>query len=108
MTDLLRSYSLLLALALFGCSTDTQEVADTIYSGGLILTIDDEQPIVEAVAVRDGRILAIADTDSVFAYQGESTEVFDLAGGTISTRARLSTSATSAASTRPASMARCR
>ena len=83
MTTLLRSYSLLLALALFGCSTGTEEVADTIYSGGPILTIDDEQPIVEAVAVRDGRILAIGDTDSVLAYQGDSTEVYDLAGRTM-------------------------
>jgi len=83
MTKLLRSFSLLLALALFGCSTDTQEVADTIYSGGLILTIDDEQPIVEAVAVRDGRILAVGDTDSVLAHRGDTTEVFDLAGRTM-------------------------
>ena len=59
MAKLLRSCSLLLALVLFGCSTDTQEAADTIYSGGPILTIDDDQLIVEAVAVRDGRILAV-------------------------------------------------
>jgi predicted amidohydrolase YtcJ len=83
MTTLPRSYSLLLALALFGCGTDTQEVADTIYSGGPILTMDDEQPIVEAVAVRDGRILAVGDTDSVLAHRGDSTAVFDLAGRTM-------------------------
>jgi predicted amidohydrolase YtcJ len=83
MAKLLRSFGLLLALALFGCSTDTQRVADTIYSGGLILTIDDEQPIVEAVAVRDGRILAVGDTDSVLAFRGDSTEIVDLAGRTM-------------------------
>ena len=83
MTNLLRSCSVLLALALFGCGTGTPEVADTIYSGGPILTIDDDQPIVEAVAVRDGRILAVGDTDSVLAHRGDSTEVFDLAGRTM-------------------------
>ncbi len=84
MTNLLRSCSLLLALGLFGCSADdTQEVADTIYSGGPIITIDDTQPIVEAVAVRDGRILAVGDADSVLAHRGDSTEVFDLAGRTM-------------------------
>jgi predicted amidohydrolase YtcJ len=83
MTKLRRSFSLLLALALFGCSTGTQEIADTIYSGGPILTIDDDQPIVEAVAVRDGRILALGDMDSVMAHRGDSTEVFDLAGRTM-------------------------
>ena len=83
MAKLLRSCSLLLALVLFGCSTDTQEAADTIYSGGPILTIDDDQLIVEAVAVRDGRILAVGDTDSVMAHRGDSTEIFDLAGRTM-------------------------
>ena len=83
MTNLLRSYSVLLALALFGCSTGTPEVADTIYSGGPILTIDDDQPIVEAVAVRDGRILAVGNTDSVLAHRGDSTQEFDLAGRTM-------------------------
>ncbi len=83
MTNLLRSYSLLFALTLFGCGTDTREVADTIYCGGPILTIDDTQPIVEAVAVRDGRILAVGDADSVLAHRGDSTDVFDLAGRTM-------------------------
>jgi hypothetical protein len=83
MTKLLRSFGLLLALGLFGCSSETRNVADTIYSGGMILTIDDEQPIVEAVAVRDGRILAVGDTDSVLAFRGDSTEIVDLAGRTM-------------------------
>ena len=83
MTKLLRSCSLFLALALLGCGTDTREVADTIYTGGPILTIDDKQPIVEAVAVSNGRILAAGNKDSVFEYRGESTEVFDLAGRTM-------------------------
>ena len=37
-----------------------QEIADTIYTGGPILTIDDARPVAEAVAVKDGRILAVA------------------------------------------------
>ncbi|MGD8839080.1 MAG: amidohydrolase [Gammaproteobacteria bacterium] len=60
-----------------------QEVADTIYRGGRILTIDDAQPTAEAVAVRDGRILAVGDAESVLAYRGSSTAIFDLAGGTL-------------------------
>ena len=35
------------------------EVADTIYLGGPILTIDDKAPRAEAVAVADGLILAV-------------------------------------------------
>jgi len=74
---------LFLALVLSGISACGQEAADTIYSGGPILTIDDAQPVAEAVAVRDGRILAVGDAASVFAYRGSSTEIFDLAGRTM-------------------------
>ena len=83
MMTLRRSCTLLLVLAMLGCSTDAREAADTIYSGGPILTMDDSQPVVEAVAVRDGRILAVGDVDTVSAYRGGSTSVFDLAGRTM-------------------------
>jgi len=72
-----------LALALSATSAFAKEVADTIYTGGPILTIDDRQPTAEAVAVRNGRILAVGDADSVLAYRGDSTEMFDLAGRTM-------------------------
>jgi predicted amidohydrolase YtcJ len=64
-------------------SSFAEEAADTIYMGGPILTIDDRQPTAEAVAVRDGRILAVGDEDSVLAHRGRSTEMFDLAGRTM-------------------------
>lgn len=60
-----------------------QEVADTIYTGGAILTIDDANPRVEAVAVKDGRILAVGAMDAVSAHQGDQTEMFDLDGRTM-------------------------
>ncbi|AVO38446.1 amidohydrolase [Pukyongiella litopenaei] len=60
-----------------------QEVADTIYTGGPILTIDDTQPKAEAVAVKDGLILAVGALSKVSAHQGDATEVFDLAGRTM-------------------------
>lgn len=60
-----------------------QEVADTIYSGGPILTINDEQPTAEAVAVKDGRILAVGALSDVMATQGDATSLFDLDGRTM-------------------------
>ncbi len=60
-----------------------QETADTIYSGGTILTIHDAKPNVEAVAVKDGRILAVGDLEQVSTYESERTEHFDLAGRTM-------------------------
>jgi predicted amidohydrolase YtcJ len=56
------------------------ETADTIYLGGPILTINDKAPRAEAVAVSDGVILAVGGLDSVMAYKGEDTEIFDLQG----------------------------
>ncbi|WP_313137109.1 amidohydrolase [Paracoccus jeotgali] len=58
----------------------SQEIADTIYSGGPILTINDAQPSAEAVAVKDGRILAVGDLAAVSAHQGSETDSFDLKG----------------------------
>jgi predicted amidohydrolase YtcJ len=57
-----------------------QEVADTIYSGGPILTINDAQPTAEAVAVKDGRILAVGGRTAINSYRGTATVDFNLAG----------------------------
>ncbi len=46
-------------LALLPALSSAQEDADTIYTGGPILTINDAQPNPEAVAVKDGVILAV-------------------------------------------------
>lgn len=54
--------------------------ADTIYTGGPILTMDDARPSAEAVAVSDGRIVAVGDLDDLLAYRGESTRTVDLEG----------------------------
>ena len=83
MTNSLCRTSFFFTLALFAISACAKETADTIYTGGQILTIDDAQPTAEAVAVRDGRILAVGDADAVSALRGSSTEIFDLAGRTM-------------------------
>ena len=72
--------ALLLALAGFAGGAVAADVADTIYAGGPILTINDAQPSAAAVAVKDGRILAVGTLAEVSAHQGEGTRVFDLAG----------------------------
>ena len=74
---------LIAACGLVSAGIAAQEVADTIYTGGPILTIDDARPTAEAVAVRDGRILAVGDLADVSAHKGEGTKRFDLAGRTL-------------------------
>jgi predicted amidohydrolase YtcJ len=59
------------------------EEADVIYSGGTIITIDDNNPRVEAVAVKDGRIIAAGKAAEVMALKGGKTQLFDLGGRTM-------------------------
>ncbi|MDF2231546.1 amidohydrolase [Albimonas sp. CAU 1670] len=73
--------SVLASLAMLApAAASAQEIADVIYSGGPILTIDDAAPRAEAVAIKDGRILAVGALSDVSAHAGEGTERVDLAG----------------------------
>lgn len=56
------------------------ELADEIWSGGPILTMDDSQPRAEAVAVKNGKILAVGSHTEIESYRGEQTAMHDLAG----------------------------
>ncbi len=57
--------------------------ADSIYINGTVITVNDQQPTAEAVAVKDGRILAVGDRRTVEAWQSSTTQVFDLQGKTL-------------------------
>jgi predicted amidohydrolase YtcJ len=57
-----------------------QETADRIFTGGPVLTMNDAQPRAEAVAVKDGRIVAVGTPEEIEAFRGEGTVVTDLAG----------------------------
>src|SRR5262245_18609905 len=54
----------------------------TIFFGGPILTIEDERPEVEALAIRGGKIIALGDRKSVFQYHTARTRMVDLQGCT--------------------------
>ena len=56
------------------------EEADIIYSGGPIITLDDANPRVEAVAVKNGLILAAGKADDVMKLKGANTKMVDLGG----------------------------
>jgi predicted amidohydrolase YtcJ len=64
--------------------TDASEaVADRIWTGGPILTMVDDAMRAEALAEKDGTILAVGATDMVMAFAGPDTEIIDLAGRTM-------------------------
>ena len=55
-------------------------VADTIYTGGHIITINDAAPSAEALAVKDGKILAVGAKADVLKTKGSATKLVDLGG----------------------------
>jgi predicted amidohydrolase YtcJ len=57
--------------------------ADAIYTGGDIVTVNELQPQAEAVAVKDGLILAVGYRDEVMKWKGAETRVVDLGGNTL-------------------------
>ncbi|MCE8530476.1 amidohydrolase [Ruegeria pomeroyi] len=81
--NLHRTTAWIAVIAMWASMSEAQEVADTIYTGGPILTVDDAQPRAEAVAVKDGRVLAVGDLSDLLARQGDATKVFDLDGRTM-------------------------
>ena len=54
------------------------EQADLVLRGGRIVTLDDKIPEAEALAARDGRIVAIGTAAEIAPYVGPSTEVIEL------------------------------
>lgn len=64
----------------FPALASAAEVADKIWLGGPILTMNDAAMRAEAVAVKDGLILAVGSKSDVMATKGEKTEVIDLGG----------------------------
>ncbi|MBI2898766.1 MAG: amidohydrolase family protein [Planctomycetes bacterium] len=57
--------------------------ADVIFANGTIITMDDANPSVEAVAVQGNKILAVGRIADVFRHRGEATSVIDLEGRTL-------------------------
>jgi len=56
---------------------------EIILFNGKVLTVDDEFSMAEAVAIRDGRFLAVADNARILRMTGPETLIHDLEGKTV-------------------------
>jgi predicted amidohydrolase YtcJ len=72
----------LILLSAVACGP-TKVPADMVIFGGKIYTVNDQQPQVEAVVVRNGKIEFAGNENEAREYIGEKTEVIDLAGKTM-------------------------
>ena len=73
-------YGLVLGIALFGSAL--AEPADTILLNGKVVRYDHDAPS-EAIAIRDGRIIAIGSSTDLRNWAGNTTRVIDVGGRTI-------------------------
>lgn len=57
--------------------------ASLILTNGQFHTLDRENPLADAVAIKDGKILAVGTTAYVMGFAGEGTQLVDLKGHTV-------------------------
>ena len=58
-------------------------IVDTAFINANVITVDKGRPRAEAVAIGQGRFLAVGTTDEIRGLVGPKTEVVDLAGKTV-------------------------
>jgi predicted amidohydrolase YtcJ len=57
--------------------------ADLVLRSGKIITVDEKETIVEAVAVKHGKIIAVGRDKEIDAYISSNTKIIDLKGRTV-------------------------
>jgi predicted amidohydrolase YtcJ len=70
-------------LALMTIACEASGPADLILLNGNVITVDDQQPQAQAVAIEEGLILAVGGNNDIEQYRGEETIVLDLEGKTV-------------------------
>ncbi|HEX8038700.1 MAG TPA: amidohydrolase family protein, partial [Chryseosolibacter sp.] len=76
------AYALVVLLIVCSCNSRTQH-ADTILSNGKVVTVDGDFTIAQALAIKNGRILAVGDDQRILDLKGDSTMLIDLEGRTV-------------------------
>lgn len=67
-----------LVLCLFFVGCITHEKADAVFTNGKIFTVDKNNPLVDAIAVKEGKILALGSNADIERFIGTSTQTHDL------------------------------
>ena len=67
-------------LGVSACTHQSQTPADTVLIHAGIYTVNTEEPRAQAIAIREGKIVAVGSDKEVAAYQGASTKIIDAKG----------------------------
>ncbi|MFA3783588.1 amidohydrolase [Melioribacteraceae bacterium 4301-Me] len=73
-------YSIAIMILLTACGEKIMHKADLVLLNGKIVTMDDNNPEGEALAIKGDKILAVGSADEIKEYIGDSTNVIDLKG----------------------------
>ena len=76
-------YSMIALLLALSATAQAAKPADTILVNGKIVTVDDRFTIVQALAIKDRRIVAVGKTGEIRKHAGRNTRVIDLKGKTV-------------------------
>jgi predicted amidohydrolase YtcJ len=60
-----------------------ETAADTVLLNGRVVTVDPNDSVAQAVAIKDGLIQAVGTNDEISAFVGQSTHSIDLAGQSV-------------------------
>ena len=71
---------LIITFILFGCESND---ADLIIENGTIYTMNDLNPIIEAVAVKNGKIIGLGSKNHIKSFESKNTKTLDLKGYTM-------------------------
>jgi predicted amidohydrolase YtcJ len=74
---------LLPPLSLAAAQTPAPPPAELIITNARIYTVDENRPLVDAMAIRDGRVVATGPQRGVMTLRGPNTRVIDLNGRTV-------------------------
>lgn len=74
--------ALLIAVSVAACAAPDRaaSIADLILTNARVYTVEPDQPWAEAVAVRDGRIVAVGTAAALTSWRGPGTRTVDLGG----------------------------
>jgi predicted amidohydrolase YtcJ len=73
----------LFILAMTGAAAPAQQPADLILVKGRVATQDRAQPAASAVAIKDGKFVAVSADKDVLKHRGDRTTVIDAKGRTV-------------------------
>jgi hypothetical protein len=76
-----RARALLAAILALACGTPAlAQTADLIFHNATVWTVDDANPSARAVAVKDGKVLAVGGDEAILKHRGPATQVIDVGG----------------------------